>query len=198
MKNLSVNATRVKRVLMLAVGIYGLSLVFFIINYGGTKRSVAIENKQMAGVVQINNVKYKTPYRLQQARILCYISNPVEYLLVSTGEEQENIVSAILKIAMVILFTILIWQFDFDDPFKVTYFKQAYLLYRLFIFAALMEWIKNQYNDYWVTNFLHSTDYHYRSNTVGIMLYLIVIISTAIIYLYGKAVRNQQEMELTI
>lgn len=203
MKNSSDNSLHIKRILVFVIGLYGLMQVLFMIHYGGFKRSIPVESRQANGVVQIDSIKYPTPYRLQQARIVYHITGPIDYLLLATGEENENIVGALLRLSMSVLMCVFVWRIDMDNPFQRSDFKRAYLLYLLFVSAVLLDWIKALYACYWVdtlfqNNKYHAYYFHYHENPSGYLLYLMVVIFTAVIYLYGKAIRNQEELELTI
>jgi hypothetical protein len=198
MKPLS-NTAYVKTILLLATGIYILALVLGIFHNSGSKRYINIESTQQHGVVVIRNVKYPTPFRMEQARIGYTVTNPVEYLLIPSGIYQESLLSALLKLIIAVLFGIFVWKFDFHDPFRPKFLTSAYLIYRLFIGSIILGWVTSKYTSYWSNSFFYQSDYHTYSdisNITGLMM--VVVLLTVGIYLYTRAVKNQQELELTI
>lgn len=175
--------------------VFGVSLF----RNAGYKRLITIESKKQYGVVVIKNVKYPTPYRLEQARIPYRVIGPFEYLLLPSGEFQESVLSALLKLSAFVLCAILVWRFDFNNPFQRSYLKYVYIIYELFVINILLEFVVGAYLTSWRNDFLFQSDYHLCGgpSMVSSHWLLWAVLSVAI-YLYATAVKNKQEIDLTI
>lgn len=198
MGNIS-NTSFVKRVLLLSVTAYMLVLTFGLIHNAGLRRFITIERTQQHGVVVIRNIKYPTPYRTDQARVAYTVTGPIEYLLLPSGMYQENLLSASLKLIIAVLFAIFVWKFDFSDPFQVIFLNRAYLIYRLYIGSLILGCLTSWYSSNWASHYFYKSDYHFYSNTGNLYDFLMLFVMLSVgMYLYTRAVKNKQEIDLTI
>lgn len=190
---------RSKVIILFAVGIYALVLVFTLINDLKFKRFIVIENIQQHGLVMLNSVKHPTLYRLQQARIGYTITGPIEYLLLPTGTEQESLVSTSLQLSIFVLLTIFVWRFDIHNPFRIDGLKYAYAIYLLSVIGVFLKFLMGAYLTSYPIDMLYKSGYHLSGNPgVVPQNWLWIIIFTVVIRLYAQAVKNQQELDLTI
>lgn len=78
MKYLSIKASSVRPILIVAVVLYAVANMFYFANNAGLRRFVTIERKTLGGVVLIDKTKYPTPHVIEQARIGYTITGPLD------------------------------------------------------------------------------------------------------------------------
>lgn len=193
---ISISPFWIKFALQFTVVITIITLVVSLATNSGLKRRIPIENKKKGGFVMINNKKYPTPYLTEQTQVTYIIQNPFEYLLLRSGEEKECVVGNLLKLTIAILMSVFIKRFDFYDPFQREFFNIAYWVYFFLIITWLLELVATAYTAYWIREYLADVDYRYKTPPSGILVQFVV--STVVIYMYGKAVREREEAALTI
>ena len=197
MINLS-NTQFVKLVLLLTTACCILVFIFGLANNAGLRRFINVERTQEHGVVIINNVKYPTPYRTDKARIGYTVANPLEYLLIPSGSYQQSVLSAALNLFMFVLFGLFVWQFDFDDPFQPKFLIRAYRIYRLFVGSYFLAWACGKYTGYWSKCFFFKSDYRAVPGNAAQEYTIFLVLFSIGIHLYTRAVKNKQELDLTI
>lgn len=201
---LSTNARYVKIVLIATVMMYGLVLVIFLVKNSGLKRSISIESKTEHGVLVINQVKYPTYFQSAQASVIYQVDNPIAYLFLDCDIFGICYADALLRLVIVLLVVVFLWRFNFDQPFQWKYYNAARVIWRLVLFVAVLEIVTNMYSSAWVRRNLNdansgSSSYKYIGENWGVSsLIIFVIVIGSLFYLYGQAVKNREEIDLTI
>jgi len=199
MIKLLINSSSVRPLLIVAFILYTVASIFSFGHYTGLRRFVTIERKTLGGVVLIDKTKYPTPYVLEQTRIGHTISGPIEYLLLSSGEDRQSFISFLCNIAFALAIIVFLWKLNFSDAYHWADFGRAYLAYRLFITTVLFNWITDIYTQSWVGEHLLGPDnfYYYRNASVPFTCFTVILI-TAMLVLYGRAIKSKEELDLTI
>jgi hypothetical protein len=201
--SLSGNIIYVKLILIISLMFYGVVLSVFLTKNSGLKRVISIESRTEHGVIIIKHVKYPTRYKTNQASIAYPIDSPIDYLFLKCDVLQICYADALLRLAIVIFTGFFLWHFNFDQPFQWGYYKQARLIWGLILIAVILGTITNGYTSQWVPNHLNdgeanSQAYHYAGSESTIPVIMFVIMINVLFYLYSKAVRNREEIDLTI
>lgn len=196
------SARYIKLVLIGALIIYGLVLGMFLAKNTGSKRSITIESKTLHGVIVINQIKYPIYFKTNQVSLIYHVNNPIDYLFLNNDVLQVCYVSALLRLAIVILAIIFLWRFDFDQPFQWEYYNAARVMWGLILITAVLEIITNLYSGTWVRDTFNTSNnggpqYQYIGNNSEMLMVSVVIISS-LFYMYGQAIRNREEIDLTI
>jgi hypothetical protein len=180
---------------MLFVACYAIFMLLMVISCFRLSRRVVIEDRELHGYVIINGTKYTVPFRSQKTAVSLPVTNPVAFLLVSTTEQDECFVTALLKLSICILLLIFLWNFDFSDPFNIRNLKLPLIIGRLAIALIITDLIKAWYTSDWVTG-LGDFKYQVTYSSAAYMTAFFIIALFATWYI--KAVNNRRELELTI
>jgi hypothetical protein len=190
--------TRLTKLLILVVFLYSMSLVTSLWNNSGSRRFINIEQKNLGGVVNINTIKYKTTYLLQQAQIGFTVDNGLDYLFLAGAKPQDSFIGVLVKLAFATLLIIFLWRFDSAYPFQYCYYKQLRWLFGIFVICAALELIKNYYTSNFISMHLQSHSFYYQRAWDNYIIYFEVVIFGLLLNAYHQAVKNQAELDLTI
>lgn len=196
-QSFTITSPSVKIILLICVGIYIIMYCFEIMDNSGLNRLIDVANQKPGGIVIINDVKYPAVYQVNQVRINYTVQNPLEYLLLNSGSTRESLTALILKLAIALLSGLLLWKFDFTNPFKPIFFIRTYTIFRLLVATFLLNYAAYRYSTYFMGSFLRGNNFHYVNAPNGGYWFQISI-AVVIMYMYGNAVKNKQEIDLTI
>lgn len=196
-------ALYVKIALIASLVIYGLFLSVFLVKNTGSKRTISIESRTEHGVLIIKQVKYPTYFKSSQALIVYHVNNPIPYLFLNCDVFQICYTDALLRLAIVILAVIFMWRFNFDQPFQWEYYNSARRIWGLIALTIVLEIITNAYSSTWVRDTLTDPNvdgprYQYTGGHSGVPLIMLLIVISSLFYMYGQAIRNREEIDLTI
>lgn len=195
-QNFTITSPSVKIILLLCIGIYIIVYGFNVAHNIGVSRSIDVADQTPGGIVNINQVRYPSAYQIHQARIKYTVQDPLEYLLLNSGEARESLIIYALKLVIGVLSWVLLWKFDFANPFNPLFFIRAYTIFRLLIAMFVLDYVAFSYSSYCMGSFLHG-DFHYVNASNG-GYWFQTIVGIVIMYMYGNAVKNRQEIDLTI
>jgi len=183
-----------KAILIFTLFCYVAILSSFLKNNAGLRRHVTINSKQLGGVVLINGIKYPT---LNEVRIGWTVTDPIDYLFLSSDEFNESVAGALLKLSIAIVLSVFLWWVDFNDPFQRPYFNLVKIACFLIIMALLQELIKDCVSNFWLRDELRTEEYRYSGHDVYALWIWSFVVST-VAYIYGQVVKNKEELALTI
>jgi hypothetical protein len=122
-----------------------------------------------------------------------------EFLFVSSGDIDESFLTALVKIIACVMALILLWRFDFTDPFNVAFYKQVNTLAWLGLLVIVTAFIKDFYTDQWFKDTYHyASGFKYSWSFAPFLLIPAIWALRAVTVFYQSAVKSRQEAELTI
>lgn len=195
------NGRYIKLVLTMALLFYGIILGGFLFQNSGLSRNISIENKKFYGAIVIDQVTYPTHFRTTQAQLIYHISNPVDYLFLNCGELQICYIDALLRLAILIMIIVFLWQFNFNEPFQWGYYKKTRRIWGLIFSTVFLETGANWYSNQWVADrFDHINAPHYQniSNYSPLPVLCFILVVSSFLYLYRLGVKNKEEIDLTV
>ena len=195
--------SNLKGAFIIAILFFIAKLSFVLVSCLHLSRHVPIENKSPHGVESIN--QFNVSHRYEHALISLPINNPLDFLFLSTTDDNECFGTTVLKLTMCVVAGIFILQFNENDPFNV---RVPYLIQ---IFSTLMvalffcESIKTFYTAQVISEMpvfkTQSSDSQWEYNKQGpsyILLTMQFAVMGFLLSAYIKAVKNKRELDLTI
>lgn len=191
--------SRIKSTLFCFIVLYGGVLFMQLQSDFSMQRAIMVENKQPGGIIMLSGVKHTVPYRTEKTLVKFEIDNATDFLLLSNGEPNESFITSILKLGICVFLLIIIWNFDFLDPFNTRHLKQISILCNLAIGLIFIEYLKYYYTMQWANDTKHGLgDFKFISD-FNLFYYIASIwIVRMIISFYQSGVKAKQELEFTI
>ncbi|GAB3936320.1 hypothetical protein [Mucilaginibacter myungsuensis] len=156
------------------------------------------------GVVVVGGIKYHTSERWQSAVLQTKASTCMEYFLLSIGSGVS--IATILIFAIgALLVTVLLYRIDLHDPFKHDHSKLLHSIFLVSVLFVAADKGSRWYTTRWVVDHFHgNTEYGYAypiqdlffSDWLRYLFYFAIF--TAVLALYKNAIKNKQEIDLTV
>jgi hypothetical protein len=158
-------------------------------------RRVVVEDRELHGYIIIKGTKYLVPFHSQKTAVSLPVTNPIAFLFVSTTEQDECFVTALLKLTICILLLVFMWNVDLSDPFNIKNLKLPLIIGRLIIVLIISDLVKGWYTAGWVTG-LGDFKYLVTYSMIAYMVALIIVV--LFVTWYIKAVKYHRELEFTV
>jgi hypothetical protein len=196
-ENFTITSPSVKIILLIFIGILIIVRGFDVAHNIGVHRLIEGTNIKPFSTVLINQVKYYSVSNVETAKIDYIVQGPLEYLLLNAGRSKESLVVLLLEMVIGVLSWLFLWKFDFANPFKPDSFIRSYTIFRFVIALFLVDYLAYIYSDYCMRGYFHSDNFNYVNSPNG-GYWVQILIAIVIMYMYGNAVKNKEELNLTI
>lgn len=191
--------SQIKGSLIVVLGLYLIFLGINLADNFSRQRFVRIENKQDGGVVAVDGIKYPVSYTQVTTLVPVKISNPIEFLFLSSGDMDESVFSAVLKIITGLLLFRLIGQIDLKDPFNPDHYKLVNTITWLMVLIIITAYFKGFYTSNWFKEtYRNASGFQYAWSFGPFYLIPLVWLLRAVSVFYRSAVITRQETEFTI
>ena len=184
---------------VIVIALYLVFLGSNLVDNFSMQRFIRVENRQDGGIVAINGVKYTVPYTQINTLIPVKISNPVEFLFLSSGDMDESFFSGSIKIFTCLIILWLLFKIDLNDPFDPVHHKQINRITWMVMLIIITAYFKGFYTGHWFKqSYAAASGFQYSWGFGPFCLIPVVWLLRAIEVFYRSAVKTRQETEFTV
>lgn len=185
--------------LMVFIAIYMAILVAELKSQMAMQRSIPLESRQDGGLISTKGIKQTVPYMINRTLVKFDIDNISDFFLLTNGEENENPLTLFLKLVICIMVEILLWNFDFTDPFNSRQAALSIWVCNLLIVLFFAAACKNIYTGQWVNQPGRGiAPFKFISGYDNVIYIVLAWLLRMVVSFYRKGVKTNQELELVI